>query len=121
MDMLRYFREPIFVWTKLPDEQSTVILTYIASAILPVVALAMTAMITSFLNNDEKTEDNRIPETIEKTDDAPEKSPEEPEMINDTDKVSTDDDVPEQMVTDTAPVPINDTSDELKKSHLVSL
>ena len=84
MDMLRYFREPIFVWTKLPDEQSTVILTYIASAILPVVALAMTAMITSFLNNDETTEDDRIPETIEEKDDAPEKSPEEPVMIQDT-------------------------------------
>ena len=27
MDMLRYFREPIFIWTKLPDDQSTVILT----------------------------------------------------------------------------------------------
>ena len=29
MDNLRYFKEPIFIWTNLPDEQANVIVTYI--------------------------------------------------------------------------------------------
>ena len=105
MDLLRYFREPIFVWTKLPDEQSTVILTYIASSILPIVALCMTAMITSFLNNDEN-----IPETIETN------KPSD-ETINS--ESSEEEITPEpQMITDSAPEPIND---DLKKSHMIGM
>lgn len=50
-DIIRYFKEPIFVWMDMPDDQSTVILTYIAASILPIVALAMTSMITSFLGD----------------------------------------------------------------------
>lgn len=107
MDMLRYFREPIFIWTKLPDEQSTVILTYIASSILPIVALCMTAMITSFLNNgnkedtvpviDEKKE-KELPETEEVTEEAP---------INDI--------APEPMRQ------IAEDRDNMKGTHMVSL
>lgn len=65
---LKYFKDPIFVWMQLPDDQATVILTYIASAILPLVALAMTAMITSFLNN---SEDNNIKENKDEQDIRP--------------------------------------------------
>ena len=52
---LRFFKEPIFVWTDLPDEQCNVILTYIIGAILPVVALLMTSMVTNYLNKDEES------------------------------------------------------------------
>ena len=51
---LRFFKEPIFVWTDLPDDQCNVILTYIIGAILPIVALLMTSMVTSYLNKDEE-------------------------------------------------------------------
>lgn len=49
-DNLRFFKEPIFVWTDLPDNQCNVILTYIIGAILPIVALLMTSMVTNYLN-----------------------------------------------------------------------
>ena len=53
-DNLRFFKEPIFVWTDLPDNQCNVILTYIIGAILPIVALLMTSMVTNYLNKDEE-------------------------------------------------------------------
>ena len=46
---LRYFKEPIFVWTTLPDTQCNVIITYIVGAILPIVALCLTEMVVSYL------------------------------------------------------------------------
>ena len=49
---LRYFKEPIFIWTSLPDEQATVIITYIVGAILPVCALFLTSMITNYLTDE---------------------------------------------------------------------
>ena len=51
---LRFFKEPIFVWTDLPDDQCNVILTYIIGAILPIVALLMTSMVTNYLNKTEE-------------------------------------------------------------------
>ena len=53
-DELRFFKEPIFVWTDLPNDQCNVILTYIIGAILPIVALLMTSMVTNYLNKDEE-------------------------------------------------------------------
>ena len=53
-DNLRFFKEPIFVWTDLPDNQCNVILTYIIGAILPIVALLMTSMVTNYLNKSEE-------------------------------------------------------------------
>lgn len=53
-DNLRFFKEPIFVWTDLPDNQCNVILTYIIGAILPIVALLMTSMVTNYLNKTEE-------------------------------------------------------------------
>ncbi len=52
---LRYFKEPIFIWTDLPDAQCNVIITYIVGAILPIVALCLTEMVVSYLGstNDE--------------------------------------------------------------------
>ena len=59
-ESLRYFKEPIFVWMDMPDQQCNVILTYIIGAILPIVSLLMTSMVTSYLEktDDTKPEDN---------------------------------------------------------------
>ena len=51
---LRYFKEPIFIWTDLPDAQATVIITYISSAILPLCALLLTSMITNYFEDNGK-------------------------------------------------------------------
>ena len=67
---LRYFKEPIFIWTQLPDEQATVIVTYIVGAILPVCALLLTSMITNQLEpeSDIKPQEEPIKQEIEKID-----------------------------------------------------
>lgn len=58
MDSLRYFKEPIFIWTNLPDEQANVIVTYIQGSLLPIVCLLLTSMVTSYLS---KEENNNLP------------------------------------------------------------
>lgn len=55
---LRYFKEPIFVWTDLPDNMTTVIVTYLTGAILPIVALAMTSMVSNYIM-DTDPDDNK--------------------------------------------------------------
>jgi len=58
---LRFFKEPIFIWTQIEDANANVILAYIIGAILPIVSLLLTSMVTGFLNKDEeKKEDNII-------------------------------------------------------------
>ena len=87
-DNLRFFKEPIFVWTDLPDDQCNVILTYIIGAILPIVALLMTSMVTNYLNKDEEPikeikdnsgttgQDEEAEESIETNDPIPDTSEE---------------------------------------------
>jgi len=64
---LRFFKEPIFIWTQIEDANANVILAYIIGAILPIVSLLLTSMVTGFLNKDEdkkeesKTEFVQIP------------------------------------------------------------
>ena len=112
MDMLRYFREPIFIWTKLPDDQSTVILTYIASSILPIVALCMTAMITSFLNNGKKGEKDKAPEEVPINDTAPEPVKQITDVSEPTGTIT---DVSEPTGT------ITEERNNMKGTHMVSL
>lgn len=70
---LRFFKEPIFVWTDLPDQECNVIITYIVGAILPIVALCLTEMVVSYLDNNDETKQ------IEPTDD---KNSQEPAIAN---------------------------------------
>ena len=76
VDNLKYFKEPIFIWTKnLPDDQATVIIVYLVGALLPIAALLLTSMVTNYLSDQEalelgeededKTEDNEIENEIE--------------------------------------------------------
>ena len=77
---LRFFKEPIFIWTDLPDAQTNVIISYITGSILPIVALLLTAMVTSFLGK----EDEEI-EYVDEEDEAEvEESPEEIILEEDT-------------------------------------
>lgn len=86
---LRYFKEPIFIWTDIPDDQATVIIVYLVGALLPIAALLLTSMITNYLTDqaEEKLNENLSQNIIE---DKNDKGPEVPIIINskeDFDKV----------------------------------
>lgn len=68
VENLRYFKEPIFIWTDLPDAQANVIIVYLVGALLPIAALLLTSMITNYLSdNEEETKTNDLlPITVEK-------------------------------------------------------
>ena len=76
VENLRYFKEPIFIWMNLPDDQATVIVTYIVGAILPIAALLLTSMITNYLSDNEEEKPAAIPEPSEN-------GPQEPIIIHD--------------------------------------
>ena len=90
---LRFFKEPIFVWTDLPDQECNVIITYIVGAILPIVALCLTEMVVSYLGNDKETK--QIEPVVEPTDD---KITHEPEIENVIDKQIEEQPVEETIV-----------------------
>lgn len=75
---LKYFKEPIFIWTSLPDQQATVIVTWAIGAILPIAALLLTSMITNYLSDQEEAK--QLPlidkENLEKLNKAIEEAPE---------------------------------------------
>ena len=75
---LQFFKEPIFIWTQLPDEQANVILSYIQGAILPIVALLLTSMVTGFLNRKDDEE-----EEIEYIEEEPEEDGEKQLILED--------------------------------------
>ena len=54
VENLRYFKEPIFIWTELPDAQANVIIVYLVGALLPIAALLLTSMITNYLSDQEE-------------------------------------------------------------------
>ena len=54
VENLRYFKEPIFIWTSLPDDQATVIVVYLVGALLPIDALLLTSMVTNYLTDEEE-------------------------------------------------------------------
>lgn len=113
VENLRYFKEPIFIWTDLPDDQTTVIITYIVGAILPICALLLTSMITNYLTDNEEEQKSLslgIDNLLEK-----EKGPQNPQVIlndkeyfdevynnenissDDTDKVNIDNNNTEEL------------------------
>ena len=134
---LRYFKEPIFIWTQLPDNQATVIVTYIIGAILPVCALLLTSMITNQLDNNktanesyndeneieekpkEIIEENNIENTIEKEPTFEEKetsieTPEEQELISEEPEKITEE--PENISEE-----VEEIFNNKDKSHFINL
>lgn len=61
IDMLRFFKEPIFVWGSIPDDVANVLLTYIIGAILPLVSLALSEMVTERITIRDSVEE--VPES----------------------------------------------------------
>ena len=80
IDMLRFFKEPIFIWGSIPDDVANVLLTYIIGAILPLVSLALSEMVTEriTIKEEEPDSEDSEPETeLESIDsENPEKVPE---------------------------------------------
>lgn len=75
MDNLKYFKEPVFIWFDMPDNQVNVVITYLVGAILPISALMLTEMLTSYLYGDDNKKEiktkvennNTIQNTIDTT------------------------------------------------------
>ena len=74
MENLRFFKEPVFIWTDLPDQMCNVIITYLVGGILPISALLLTEMLTSYLYKEE----NKVTEPT-KQQEIKEDKKEEPE------------------------------------------
>ena len=87
---LRYFKEPIFIWTDLPDDQATVIITYISSAILPLCALLLTSMITNYLEDNDKDSEKETEEEIE---DKPEEEIKEEKPVEEIQEEKPEDEI----------------------------
>lgn len=80
---LEYFKRPIFIFTDLPDDITTVIVTWIIGAILPCVCLLLTSMVSNYIMDtdpddnkqlsieDEPTEGEDEPEDSEETEQEP--------------------------------------------------
>lgn len=111
-ELLRYFKEPIFVWTDLPDKECNVILTYIIGAILPIVSLLMTSMVTNYIGKEDSNNDNSG--TSNKLD----KPNEQPVEINKEPTESNDEilDKKEEIIEEN----IEETK-ETKQSHFINL
>lgn len=59
---LRYFKEPVFFWSELPDNIANILLTYIVGAILPIVALCMTSMVANYLEDNVIVDKEELPQ-----------------------------------------------------------
>ena len=60
VENLKYFKEPIFIWTDLPDSQANVIIVYLVGAMLPIAALLLTSMITNYLSDQSEETNTQV-------------------------------------------------------------
>lgn len=71
---LEYFKKPIFIFTDLPDDITTVIVTWIIGAILPCVCLLLTSMVSNYImdtdpdDNKNLIEENKVTESTKQED-----------------------------------------------------
>ena len=130
VENLRYFKEPIFIWTDLPDDQTTVIITYIVGAILPICALLLTSMITNYLTDNEEEQkslslgiDNLLemekgpqnpPVILNDKEDFDEVYNNEDNSSDDTDKVNIDNNNTEELKESSDKL-LDESSEEKKK------
>lgn len=136
VEKLRFFKEPVFIWTELPDEQATVIITYLVGGLLPISALLLTSMLTSFLTDEEnkkleaKAEEpkplidddslKKLKETTQNAQVEAQVIQEEPEKQP---QVEADEFPAEQMIVDSTAEPVKKANEDRngKQTHLVSL
>ena len=84
---LEYFKKPIFIFTDLPDDITTVIVTWIIGAILPCVCLLLTSMVSNYImdtdpdDNKNLIEEDKVQE-LERQEEIKEDKKEEPEPEN---------------------------------------
>ena len=136
IENLRFFKEPVFIWTELPDAQATVIITYLVGGLLPISALLLTSMLTSFLTDEEdkkleiQAEEPKplIDEkNLKKLEEVKQDAPIAPQIVKEEPKEQTQaevDEAPvEQMIVDSTTEPVKKANEDRngKQTHLVSL
>ena len=110
---LRFFKEPIFIWTTLPDAQATVIITYIVGAILPIVALCMTSMVSNYI---EDTSNEDIEDTSNKNIDDNNKLEKHPtEVPKDYNNIEGPAEEPTKEPIEDSNVPIEETEEPIEE------
>ena len=121
---LRFFKEPIFIWTTLPDAQATVIITYIVGAILPIVALCMTSMVSNYIedtSNEDDDDNNKLekhPTEVPKDYNNIEGPTEEPtkETIEESKEPIEESKVPIEEVEEPVEKPIEETKEPIEET-----
>ena len=110
---LRFFKEPIFIWTTLPDAQATVIITYIVGAILPIVALCMTSMVSNYI---EDTSNENIEDTSNENIDDNNKLEKHPtEVPKDYNDIEVPTEEPTKETIEESNEPIEETEEPIEK------
>ena len=110
---LRFFKEPIFIWTTLPDAQATVIITYIVGAILPIVALCMTSMVSNYI---EDTSNEDIEDTSNKNIDDNNKLEKHPtEVPKDYNNIEEPTEEPTKETIEESKEPIEEVEEPVEK------
>jgi hypothetical protein len=131
VENLRFFKEPVFVWTSLPDDQATVIITYLVGGILPISSLLLTSMLTSYLSAQSTQKSNLSNESSKKdlsnesnilgeqsaninskSSDAEDAGRLSDENNSNTDEVNTTDDITDNIIEEVPTV--NKTKKEIK-------
>ena len=136
IENLRFFKEPVFIWTELPDAQATVIITYLVGGLLPISALLLTSMLTSFLTDEEdkkleaKAEELKSlidEENLKKLEEVTQDAPVAPQIVKEEPKeqiqAEVDESPVEQMIVDSTAEPVKKANEDRngKQTHLVSL
>lgn len=123
---LRFFKEPIFVWTNLPDNVTTVLVTYIVGAILPIVALCMTSMIANYLEDNQKEKEEKTEEAVEEIVEQPAVEKPENDIPKDEHNESEENDDSSDDIEEFVEEPKEESKDEpkeelKKESHFINL
>lgn len=88
---LEYFKKPIFIFTDLPDDITTVIVTWIIGAILPCVCLLLTAMVSNYIMDTDPDDNKNLAEDDEVKTKIEEQKPEESELKTESEpKIETE-------------------------------
>ena len=97
---LRFFKEPIFVWSDIPDATANVLLVYLIGGVLPIVSLLMTAMLTSYLGNQEAIEEEEEEEEYEEDEQEDNEHPEDDELIDEENYIPPVEFIPDKGLDD---------------------
>lgn len=102
---LEYFKKPIFIFTDLPDDITTVIVTWIIGAILPCVCLLLTAMVSNYIMDTDPDDNKNLAEDDEVKTKIEEQKPEEPEQKTEP-KPKTKTEPKPEMINEIADTPL---------------